>query len=44
MRFHASLIFPLLYVSPAVANYADDANNAIKTLQDKWYDSNTGLW
>lgn len=44
MRLAPSLLFPLLYLGPARADYADDANSAIKTLQDKWYNTNTGLW
>ncbi|KAH7075481.1 glycosyl hydrolase [Paraphoma chrysanthemicola] len=39
-----SLLLPLFYLAPANADYADDANAAIMTLQDKWYDANTGLW
>lgn len=37
-------ILPLLFVAPALADLADDASVAIKTLQDKWYNVDTGLW
>ncbi|KAF2131183.1 glycoside hydrolase family 76 protein [Dothidotthia symphoricarpi CBS 119687] len=39
-----SLLLPLLYLSPALADFADNANTAIKTLQDTWYNVDTGLW
>jgi hypothetical protein len=44
MKHLHSLLFSLLCLTPVYADYADDANSAIKTLQDKWYDTNTGLW
>jgi len=44
MKYIQSLLIPLLYMTPVYADYADDANTAIKTLNDKWYDANTGLW
>ena len=44
MRYYQTLLLPLLYIGPAVADYEDNAFAAIKTLQDKWYDSKTGLW
>ncbi|KAF2257138.1 glycoside hydrolase family 76 protein [Trematosphaeria pertusa] len=44
MKYSSALFFSLLYVSPAVADFADNANAAIKTLQDKWYSADTGLW
>lgn len=34
----------ILFLTPVHADFADDANTAIRTLQDKWYDTNTGLW
>lgn len=40
-------ILPVLAVlsfTPVHADFADDANTAIRTLQDKWYDTKTGLW
>lgn len=44
MKLFRSLVLPLLCSRPVLADYGDDANTAIKTLQDKWYDTNTGLW
>ena len=44
MKDLQSFLLPLLYLTPVYADYADDANTAIKTLQNKWYDANTGLW
>ncbi|KAF2829719.1 glycosyl hydrolase [Ophiobolus disseminans] len=44
MKYLRSLLIPLLCLTPVDADYADDASSAIKTLQDKWYDTNTGLW
>ncbi|KAF2005207.1 glycoside hydrolase family 76 protein [Amniculicola lignicola CBS 123094] len=38
------LLLPFLHISPAVADYESNAEQAIKTLQDRWYDTNTGLW
>jgi predicted alpha-1,6-mannanase (GH76 family) len=44
MKISQITLLPLLYAGHAVANYHDNAFAAIKTLQDKWYDTNTGLW
>ncbi|KAF2737596.1 Six-hairpin glycosidase [Polyplosphaeria fusca] len=44
MKYIRSLLLPLLFVSYAAADYEDDASAAIKTLQNKWYSSSTGLW
>jgi hypothetical protein len=44
MRHFASLLLPLLCLTPVQADYATDAEAAIKTLNDKWYNVDTGLW
>ncbi|KAF2873076.1 glycosyl hydrolase [Massariosphaeria phaeospora] len=44
MKCFQSLFISILCVGPALANYEDNASSAIKTLQDEWYDVNTGLW
>jgi hypothetical protein len=41
-HFKSLLLLPVLYFTPVNADYTDDANTAIMTMQDKWY--NTGLW
>ncbi|KAI4646428.1 uncharacterized protein J4E79_010490 [Alternaria viburni] len=44
MKYLTALLIPLLYCTPVYADFADDAFSAIKTLQEKWYNSDTGLW
>jgi len=44
MKYLATLLIPLLYSPSVYADYADDAITAIHTLQDKWYNFDTGLW
>jgi hypothetical protein len=44
MRHFGSLLVPFLCLTQVQADYGDDANAAINTLQNKWYDVNTGLW
>ncbi|KAF2177204.1 glycoside hydrolase family 76 protein [Zopfia rhizophila CBS 207.26] len=45
MKYSKSLfLLPLLQVSPAAADYADNAVDSINKLNNKWYDANTGLW
>ncbi|KAF2116690.1 glycoside hydrolase [Lophiotrema nucula] len=44
MRPRISLLLPFLFTTPIIADYESDAVNAIKTLQNKFYDTNTGLW
>ncbi|KAH8708620.1 glycoside hydrolase [Phaeosphaeriaceae sp. PMI808] len=44
MKYLHSFLLSGLCLTPVFADYADNANNAIKTLQNKWYDTNTGLW
>jgi predicted alpha-1,6-mannanase (GH76 family) len=44
MKYLAALLIPLLYSTPTFADYADDATTAIHTLQDKFYNFDTGLW
>jgi hypothetical protein len=44
MKPIVSLFVPLLCLQPVMADYADDANAAIKIMQDKWYNTGTGLW
>ncbi|KAF2462980.1 Six-hairpin glycosidase [Lindgomyces ingoldianus] len=45
MKYYKSLfLLPLLQVSPVIADYNANAEAAIKTLNNKWYDTNTGLW
>lgn len=44
MKYLASLTGFLLYLSLTSANYADDTNVAINTLQSKYYNIETGLW
>jgi hypothetical protein len=39
-----TVLIPLLRATHIYADYANDANAAINTLQSKWYDANTGLW
>ncbi|CAI6255621.1 unnamed protein product [Periconia digitata] len=45
MKYTASLLFPLSYLGYVTASvYSDNANAAIKLLQDKYYNTATGLW
>jgi hypothetical protein len=44
MKLFVSLLVPLLCFNTAMATYADEADKAIKVLQDKWYNTGTGLW
>jgi hypothetical protein len=44
MKYLAALLIPLLYCTPTYADFADDAFSAIRTLQEKWYSFDTGLW
>lgn len=44
MKNIPAVLIPLLRATHIYADYADDANAAINTLQSKWYDANTGLW
>jgi hypothetical protein len=45
MKFFAALLVPLLYsISAHADTFADDAFTAIKLLQEKWYNYDTGLW
>jgi hypothetical protein len=44
MKFLTALLIPLLYSTSAYADFADDAFTAIKLLQEKWYNYDTGLW
>lgn len=44
MKFFAALLVPLLYSTSIYADFADDAFTAIKLLQEKWYNYDTGLW
>jgi predicted alpha-1,6-mannanase (GH76 family) len=44
MKYLAAFMVPLLYVTPTFADYADDALTAIRTLQQKFYNFDTGLW
>ncbi|KAF1943137.1 glycosyl hydrolase [Clathrospora elynae] len=44
MKYFESLLLPFLFSTLAFADYADDALAAIHTLQDKWYNFDTGLW
>ncbi|KAJ8105213.1 hypothetical protein OPT61_g10316 [Boeremia exigua] len=44
MSYFTSLTITFLLLSTAYADYARDAESAIKLLQDKWYNTETGLW
>jgi hypothetical protein len=44
MKYLAALLIPSLFSTLAYADYADDAFTAIYTLQDEWYNFDTGLW
>lgn len=45
MKYSTSILAPLLYLSGAAASvYSDNANTAIKLLQDKYYNASTGLY
>ncbi|KAF1830468.1 glycosyl hydrolase [Decorospora gaudefroyi] len=44
MKYLAALLIPLLYSSHAFADFTDDALEAVRTLQNKWYNFDTGLW
>jgi hypothetical protein len=44
MKFISAALIPLLHLTHVYADYADNAHAAINTLQNKWYDANTGLW
>lgn len=45
MTYISTLLVPLLYLNLAAASvYSDNANTAIKLLQDKYYNTATGLW
>lgn len=44
MKYLLPSILTLLYTSPVLGDYADNANTAINTLQNKWYNADTGLW
>ncbi|KAJ4381314.1 hypothetical protein N0V86_003663 [Didymella sp. IMI 355093] len=44
MKHLPSLTVALLLLNTAYADYASDAESAIKLLQDKWYSTDTGLW
>ena len=39
-----TLLLTLAASGPVYADYASDAQSAIDLLQNKWYDTNTGLW
>lgn len=44
MELFTTLLLFLVTCSAVVADYGDDALSAIKTLQEKFYNSDTGLW
>lgn len=44
MKFFRSVLVPLLYLPFAYADFADNAQEAILTLQRKYYNFDTGLW
>lgn len=44
MKYLPSLTVAFLLLDTACADYASDAESAIKLLQDKWYNTETGLW
>jgi hypothetical protein len=44
MKLSRTYLLSLSCLTVVHADYADDANAAINTLQTKWYDANTGLW
>ncbi|KAF9698146.1 hypothetical protein EKO04_003403 [Ascochyta lentis] len=44
MKYLLSLTVAFLVLGTACADYASDAESAIKLLQDKWYSTETGLW
>ncbi len=44
MKCFSTVILPLLYLGPVYADYLDNAYDAFNTIQNKWYNSDTGLW
>lgn len=44
MKYYLLLTVASLLLDTAQADYASDAESAIKLLQDKWYNTETGLW
>lgn len=44
MKYFSLLTIACLLLDKAQADYASDAESAIKLLQDKWYNTETGLW
>jgi hypothetical protein len=44
MKYLSSLTVAFLLLQLTQADYASDAESAIKLLQDKWYSTETGLW
>lgn len=44
MKYLPSLTVAFLLLDTANADYASDAESAIKLLQDRWYNTETGLW
>jgi hypothetical protein len=44
MKYFAPLTVAFLLLDPTQADYASDAESAIKLLQNKWYNTETGLW
>ena len=44
MKYLPSLTVAFLMLKAVCADYASDAESAIKLLQDKWYNTETGLW
>lgn len=44
MKYLPSLTIAFLLLDVTYADYASDAESAIKLLQDKWYNTETGLW
>lgn len=44
MKYFCSLTVAFLLLETAQADFASDAESAIKLLQDKWYSTETGLW
>jgi len=44
MKVALSTVLPLIWIGTSIADYADNANAAIQTLQNKYYNVDTGLW
>jgi hypothetical protein len=44
MKYLPSLAVAFLMLDTVRADYASDAESAIKLLQNKWYNTETGLW